>query len=211
LNNNQLIQQIRKGISVLENGGIIAFPTDTVYGLGASMLMPQAIERIFLVKERPRGMPLPLLAADISQITDITETISDTARQLINTFLPGALTLVLPKSGKVPDIVTAGNDTVAVRIPAHQVPLAIIRELGAPIVGTSANLSGMKSPLTADEVRAQLGNKVDMVIDGGKSPGEKESTIVDVTGETPVVIREGAIPVYKLRQVCAKIKLVTGG
>ena len=211
MNTNDISQQITQGVSILGNGGVIAFPTDTVYGLGASMLIPAAIERVFLVKERPREMPLPLLVADIEQISNITETITDTALQLINTFLPGALTLVMPRSGKVPDIVTAGNSTVAVRIPAHQVPLAIIRELGASVVGTSANRSGMKSPLTANEVRTQLGSKVDMVIDGGRSLGEKESTIVDVTGETPRVIREGAISYYELKKVCATIEFGNGG
>jgi len=112
------------------------------------------------------------------------------------------LTIVLPRSKSVPDTVTAGGTTVAVRIPAHPVPVALVEGLGMPIVGTSANLSGQPSALTADEVYSQFGGEIDLVIDGGRCSGGRESTIVDVTGETPVVLREGAISKAELKQVC---------
>ncbi|MFC2036301.1 L-threonylcarbamoyladenylate synthase [Chloroflexota bacterium] len=115
--------------------------------------------------------------------------------------MPGALTIVLPKSNSVPDIITAGGTTIAVRIPAHPIPSALIGGLGVPIVGTSANPSGKPSPLTADAVYSQLGNKIDLIIDGGRCPGGRESTVIDVTGETPVVLREGAISREELEQV----------
>ena len=195
-------QQVDRGISLLKRGGIVAFPTDTVYGLGAAASSPQAVARVYEVKKRPAGMPLPLLLAHVSQIDDVARPVPPLARLLAKKFLPGALTLVLPKSGSVPDIVTAGGTTVAVRIPAHPVPVALIEGLGAPILGTSANLSGRPSALTADEVSSQLGGKVDLVIDGGRCPGGRESTIVDVTGEVPVVLREGALSVRELEQAC---------
>ncbi len=200
-------QQIEKGISILRQGGIVAYPTDTVYGLGACASLPQAVERVYKVKERPPNMPLPLLLADVSQITKVAEPVPPIAWLLIRSFLPGALTLVLPKSNSVSDIITAGGVTIAVRIPAHPVPVALAKGLGTPIVGTSANLSGRPSSLTADEVYSQLGNKIDLIIDGGRCPGGKESTVVDVTREIPVVVREGAIPLEELKRVCGSIVL----
>ena len=195
-------QQIEKGISILRRGGLVAFPTDTVYGLGASVSLPRAVERVYRVKERPQNIALPLLLADKSQITEVAEAVPPIAWLLINRFLPGALTIVLHKSNSVPGIVTAGGQTVAIRIPSHPVPVALVEGLGVPIVGTSANLSGRPSPLTADEVYSQLGDTIDLIIDGGRCPGGRESTIVDVTGETPVILREGAISREELREVC---------
>ncbi|MFC2014911.1 L-threonylcarbamoyladenylate synthase [Chloroflexota bacterium] len=198
-------EQIDRGISILRQGGIVAYPTDTVYGLGASAGLPQAVERVFQVKERPRNMPLPLLLDDVSRLTDITLPLSRIAELFIKHFFPGALTLVLPASASVPGVITAGGTTVAVRIPAHPVPVALIEGLGETIVGTSANLSGHLSPLSADEVYSQLGDRVDFIIDGGRCPGGTESTIVDVTGDSPVILREGAISREELGRVCGNI------
>ncbi len=203
-------QQIEKGVSILRQGGIVAYPTDTVYGLGAGASLPQAVERIYEVKKRPRNMPLPLLLADISQIIEVAEPVPPAAWSLIRSFLPGALTLVLPKAKSVPDNITAGGTTIAIRIPAHPVPRALIKGVGTPVIGTSANLSGRPSPLTADEVYSQLGDKIDLIIDGGRCPGGQESTVVDVTGETPVILREGAISRKELEQVCDNILLREG-
>ncbi len=204
-------QQVEQGISVLKQGGIVAFPTDTVYGLGACISIGHAVERVYRAKERPRSMALPLLLADKSQIGEVAEPVPQVAWLLADKFLPGALTIVLYKSESVPDIITGEGKTVAVRIPAHPVPVALARGLGAPIVGTSANLSGKPSASTADEVRTQLGDKVDLIIDGGRCPGGKESTIVDLTGETPIVLREGAISREELKQVCPSIAFTEGG
>jgi len=201
-----LQKQIGKGISILKQGGLVAFPTDTVYGLGACVDIQRAMERLYQIKQRPRSMALPLLLADTSQISEVAEPVSEVAWLLVRNFLPGALTLVLLKSSSVPDIITAGGRTVAVRIPAHPVPVALVEGLGTPIVGTSANLSGKSSSLTADEVYSQFGDRVDLVIDGGRCPGGKESTIVDVTGETPVILREGAISREDLKRVCEIIQ-----
>ncbi len=204
-------QQIKQGISILKGGGVVAFPTDTVYGLGACASDEQAVERVYELKKRPRNMALPLLLADTTQISEVAANVSQIAWLLIHRFLPGALTLVLPKSDTLPDIITAGSRTVAVRIPAHPVPIALSEGIGAPIVGTSANLSGKPSALTASEVYSQFGDKIDLVIDGGRCPGGKESTIVDVAGEKPIILREGAITREELEQVYEGIALGEGG
>ena len=195
-------KQVEEGISILKQGGIVAFPTDTVYGLGAWANNQQAVERVYRVKERPQNIALPLLLAHTSQISEVAEPVPQIVWLLAHNFLPGALTLVLHKSNSVPDIVTAGGITVAIRIPAHPIPVALVEGLGAPIIGTSANLSGKPSALTADDVYSQFGDKIDLVIDGGRCPGGRESTIVDVTKETPVVLRAGAIALRELEQVC---------
>ena len=194
-------KQVDRGIAILKRGGLVAFPTDTIYGLGAGAYIESAVERVYQVKQRPREVALPLLLADVSQLSDVARYVPPVAWLLARHFLPGGLTLVLYKSSFVPDIVTAGGDTVAVRVPAHPVPLSLIQGIGMPLVGTSANLSGKPNPLTANDVCAQLGNKIDLIIDGGPSPGGKESTIIDVTGEKPVILREGAISREKLREV----------
>ncbi len=204
-------QQVDKGISILRQGGIVAFPTDTVYGLGACADLHQAVERVYQVKERPRNMALPLLLANTLQISEVAEPVPPIAWLLVRNFLPGALTIVLHKTKSVPEIITGGGVTVAVRIPAHPIPVALADGLGVPIVGTSANLSGKPSALTADEVYSQFGDKIDLVINGGRCPGGRESTIVDVTGATPVILREGAISREELEQVCGSIKFRQGG
>jgi len=202
-------EQVEKGISILKRGGVVAFPTDTVYGLGASIGIKQAVERVYRIKGRPNNRALPLILADLFQIDGVARSVPPLARLLAENFWPGPLTLVLFKSEFVPDIVTGNSETVAVRIPAHPIPIALARGLGMPIVGTSANLSGQPSALTAEEARAQLGDRVDLIIDG-ECPGGKESTIVDLTGETPVILREGALSIEELRQICSDIT-VKGG
>jgi len=200
-----LQKQVAMGIAILRQGGLVAFPTDTVYGLGVGVNIPQAVERVYQVKGRPVNMALPLLLADISQINEVAESVPSIAWLLAKKFLPGALTMVLPRSKSVPDTITAGSETVAIRIPDHPVPVALVRGLGMPIVGTSANLSGKPSALTAGDVYSQFGDKVDLVIDGGRCPGGRESTIIDVTGKVPVILREGAISERELRRVCGSI------
>jgi L-threonylcarbamoyladenylate synthase len=202
-------QRVEKGITILRRGGLVAFPTDTVYGLGAGMTLPQAVARVYAVKARPPDMALPLLVASTAQISEVARRISPVAWRLIERFLPGALTVVRPRSEAGPPIVSGGGDTVAVRIPAHPIPIALIKGLGTPIIGTSANLSGHPSPLTAEEVYSQLGDKVDLIIDGGRCVGQ-ESTIVDVTGETPIILRAGAIPREEIERVCGSITFRKG-
>lgn len=199
-----LLKQVAEGVSVLKRGGIVAYPTDTVYGLGASAFIREAVLRIFQIKRRLRDMALPLLLSDVSQIDGVAVSVSPMARFLAREFLPGALTLVLYKSSIVPDVVTGGSPKVGLRVPKHPIPLALISGLGTPITGTSANLSGRPSPLTAGEVASQIGSAVDLIIDGGPASGGIESTVLDLTAEKPVILREGAISREKLEQKCAE-------
>ena len=201
-NLSSIEQQIELAVEILERGGIVAYPTDTVYGLGANPANEQAIDKIYRVKRRSRELPLPLLLADVSDLTKVASIVPDIAWQLAERFLPGGLTLVLKKSHRVPVSVAAGGDTIAVRIPDHPIPTALIRRLGVPLVGTSANVSGKPSPVTADEVFEQLGEEVDLVIDGGRCPGGIESTVIDISGENPTIVREGIVSLEDITKVC---------
>jgi len=195
-------QQIEQAIEILKRGGIVAFPTDTVYGLGANALDEGAVLRVYEAKGRPRHLALPLLLADISQIAAVARPVPEIAWRLAQRFLPGGLTLVLHKASSVSTVVSGGGEKIAVRVPNHPVPLALIEGLGAPITGTSANLTGSPSPDTAEEVHQQMGDRVDLVIDGGRCPGGMDSTVLDLTGETPRILREGAISRGEIERVC---------
>ena len=199
---SQLAAQVDRAIEILKAGGVIAFPTDTVYGLGGDVFNIEAAERIYRVKQRPRHLPLPVLLADPTQMAAIVDSVPGIAQFLVKRFWPGGLTLVLPKRSSLPDIITAGGDKVAVRVPGHVVPLALIRGLGAPIIGTSANVSDKPSPVTTEEVEQQLGGQIDLIIDMGKCAGGLESTVVDVTGGTPVILRQGIIPEKEIKRAC---------
>mgnify|MGYP001154720259 CR=1 FL=1 len=196
-------EQVEKGVKTLREGGVIAFPTDTVYGLGADAFNPKAVERIYEIKNRPEGMSFPLLIADIAQLSTVAEPPSEIAWFLARRFWPGGLTLVLPKADSLPPHLAKGS-TVGVRIPNHPICLTLIKCLGGPIIGTSANLSGKASSLTAYEVKQQLGDKIDLIIDGGKCPGGNESTIVDVSSGVPVILRQGLIPQHEIEEALKK-------
>ena len=194
-------KQVEKGIEIIRKGGVIAFPTDTVYGLGAGAYIESAIERIFKVKQRPPEMALPILLSDASQIHEVAKEIPAYAWRLIDAFLPGGLTLVVYRTKIVKDIITAGGDTVAIRIPDHPVARALIKGSGMPVIGTSANVSGRPPVLTAEDVRKQIGDTVDLIIDSEPAPRGTESTVVDVTGDVPVILRIGAIPREAIERV----------
>lgn len=198
---SEVLKQVEKAIEIVRGGGLVAFPTDTVYGLGAGAYIEPAIERIFRVKQRPRTLALPLLLADITQISEIARDVPEYAWRLVERFLPGGLTLVVYRARMVKDIITAGGDTVAFRIPDHPVSRALIKGSGMPVIGTSANLSGQPNSHTYEEAYSQIGDKVEMVIDGGPAPGGKASTVVDVTGDVPVILRAGAISREQLEEV----------
>jgi L-threonylcarbamoyladenylate synthase len=200
-------KQVEQAVIILKQGGIVACPTDTVYGVGAAINIDSAVERVFQIKGRPHNRALPILLAEKYQIAEVAKIVPPLARRLADRFFPGALTIVLPKADSVSDIVTGGRKTIAMRIADHPIPIAVVRGLGVPIVGTSANLSGSPSALTAKEVHAQLGDKVDMIINGGKCPGGWESTIIDLSGETPRVLRQGPISLEELKEVCPRLIL----
>jgi len=198
---NDLAAELAKAVAILKNGGVVAFPTDTIYGLGAPADNPAAVRRIFEVKERPLGQALPLLAADTAQATSVASVVPEAAKLLMARFWPGALTIVLPRAPWVPDVVTAGGPTVAVRVPNHPLTLSLIKAAGVPLVGTSANLHGCPNPVAAEDVRAQLGSRVDFILDGGRTPGGIESTIVDMSISPPKILRQGAIVKEDISQV----------
>ena len=192
------LAQIEEAVAVLRGKGVVAFPTDTLYGLGADAFSVEAIGRVFEIKGRTAGAGLPLLLGSRRDLERVASEIPEIAWSLVDRFWPGALTLILKKSPSVPDIATGGLDSVAVRIPDHPVPLALIRGLGRPITGTSANPSGSPTPDTIEEVRRLLGGTVDYVLDGAVTGGSP-STIVDLTGPTPSLVRPGAIPFDSIR------------
>jgi L-threonylcarbamoyladenylate synthase len=198
----EIALQVDRAIEILKAGGIVAFPTDTVYGLGGDAFNSEVAERIYSVKQRPRSLPLPILLSDSTQVAAVVDFTPEIARFLMKRFWPGGLTLVLPRGASLPEIISAGSDKVAIRIPNHVVPLTIIHSLGAPIIGTSANISDKPSPVTAQEVEQQLGSKIDLIIDTGRCTGGLESTVVDVTGETPVILRQGIIPEDEIKRAC---------
>ncbi|MFU8795713.1 MAG: L-threonylcarbamoyladenylate synthase [Dehalococcoidia bacterium] len=194
-----LQREIEHGVEVLRNGGVIAYPTDTVYGLGADAFNTAAVDRIYEIKGRPRERQLPLLIADEEYLPLLVEPVPDMARFLAGRFWPGALTMVFPAAPSLPAHLATGPG-IAVRLPDHAACLALIRGLGNPVIGTSANLSGRGPALTAAEVRQQLGSRIDLVIDGGGCRGGRESTVIDVTGRAPLVLREGIITAHEIER-----------
>lgn len=178
-------------LKVLLSGGLVAFPTDTVYGVGALAFDETAVESIYTAKERPVEKAIPVLVADPEDLTRVAEEIPIFAARLIARFWPGPLTVLVPKKPSLPDIVSA-TSTVGVRVPDHEAARALLR-LAGPMAVTSANRSGQPSPVTAQEVLAQLGGRISLVLDGGRTPGGIPSTLVDCSGNKIQVLREGPI------------------
>lgn len=185
----------------LQAGGLVAFPTETVYGLGAHALDRAAVRRVFEAKGRPSSDPLIVHVALLAQVRELTIEIPETARILAARFWPGPLTLVLKRSSVVPDEVTAGLDTVAVRVPAHPVARALIDRAGVPVAAPSANLFSRPSPTHADHVLHDLDGRIDVVIDAGATPVGVESTVVDLAHGTPTILRPGATTIDMLREL----------
>jgi L-threonylcarbamoyladenylate synthase len=205
-------EAVARAARVLRAGGLVAFPTETVYGLGADATNGRAVAAIFEAKGRPRFNPLIAHVASIDAAAELGE-LEGAARALAEAFWPGPLTLVLRKRPGCPiaELATAGLDTVAVRVPAHPVAQALLRAAGVPIAAPSANRSGHVSPTTAAHVAADLGDRVTLILDGGPTPLGLESTVVDVTGSAPVVLRLGAVARADLaRALGRRIEAATG-
>lgn len=188
---------IQLALEVLRGGGIVALPTDTVYGLGALAFNGIAVESIYSAKNRPIEKAIPVLLADAAEMEKVGADIPAIAHQLASLFFPGPLTCVIPKSPILPQSVSA-TDTVGVRVPDHDVARAILRAAG-PMAVTSANISGQPSPSTAEEVYAQLGGRIDLIIDAGKTPGGIPSTVVDCTGNQLRILRQGPISLAEIK------------
>ncbi|MGH7354628.1 MAG: L-threonylcarbamoyladenylate synthase [Candidatus Rokuibacteriota bacterium] len=184
---------IARAVTVLRGGGLVAFPTETFYGLGAAALNAAATRRLLQAKGRPEGKPILVLVDGVAMVERITVTISAEARRLMARHWPGALTLVLKAATGLPDEITAGTGTIGVRLSPHPVALALVRELGEPVTAPSANRSGAPPPTTAAAVLAGIGDGLDLVLDGGATSGGEPSTVLDVTTDPPRVLRAGAV------------------
>jgi L-threonylcarbamoyladenylate synthase len=188
----------QKVLKVLENGGLVAFPTDTVYGVGALAFDGPAVESIYAAKDRPVEKAIPILIADVDDLARVTSPpLPSMAIRLASRFWPGPLTLVVPKLQTLPESVSA-TETVGVRVPDHEVARALLRAVG-PMAVTSANISGAQSPVTAEEVYEQLGGRIALIIDGGRTPGGVPSTLVDCTVPELKILREGPLSLEQLR------------
>jgi L-threonylcarbamoyladenylate synthase len=184
-------ESLRLAWDILRQGGLVAFPTDTVYGVGALAFNGAAVESIYAAKDRPLEKAIPVLVADPADLAKVTLTVPEMAARLAARFWPGPLTLVVPKHPDLPEAVSA-TSTVGVRLPDHPVAQSLLRLTG-PMAVTSANLSGQPSPSTAEEVFTQLGGRIALILDGGKTLGGVPSTLVDCTGLEPQILREGPI------------------
>lgn len=182
---------IREALAVLARGGLVAFPTDTVYGIGAPAFDPNGVERIYHAKGREASKPLPILIADTAMAGQVAEPLAPHVLRLAEAFWPGPLTLVVRKLSAVPESVSRGV-TIGLRVPDHPVALQLLTAAG-PLAATSANPSGQPDPRTAKDVAAGLGDRVDLILDGGAAPGGRASTVVDCTADPPGLLREGPV------------------
>lgn len=199
--------QIVDAARLIREGEVVAFPTETVYGLGADALSNQAVEKIFKAKGRPSDNPLIVHIGSIEQLTQVVSQVTDEAKRLLDAFWPGPLTLILPKQQTVADLVTAGLETVGVRMPDHPVALGLIQAAGVPIAAPSANLSGKPSPTTAGHVRVDLDGKIAAIVDGGPTGVGVESTVIDMTVHPAMILRPGGVTYEQLQEVLGIVEI----
>jgi L-threonylcarbamoyladenylate synthase len=199
--------KIRLAASLIRKGGLVAFPTETVYGLGADAFNPEAVRRLFKAKKRPLDNPPIVHVANSKNVYKLAKEVPPTAHRLMDHFWPGPLTLILKRSDLVPDVTVAGLDTIAVRMPRHRVALALIMESGCAVAAPSANLAGKPSPTSAEHVLADLDGRVDAVLDAGPTVVGVESTVLDMTVDPPEVLRPGGISYELLKSFLDKVKL----
>jgi L-threonylcarbamoyladenylate synthase len=184
----------------------VAIPTDTVYGIAAAVERAEAIERIYEIKGRETTKAIPVLVSSVAQLERCAGRVSAAARDLTEAFWPGALTIVVEAAGWLPEVLLAGGTTVGLRMPASADALAVIEGMGGALAVTSANPSGEPEARSADEVRVRLGGRVDFVLDGGPSPADRPSTVVDASGELPRVLRQGALPADQVLAVLERAR-----
>ncbi len=201
------IDKIRIAASAIKRGGTVAFPTETVYGLGADALNPKAVVKVFIAKKRPLDNPIIVHVASKEQVYKLAKDITSAVEKLMTQFWPGPLTLVLNRSSFVPNVTVVGLDTVAVRMPNNKVALALISESSTPIAAPSANLAGKPSPTDAQHVVNDLAGRIDIVLDAGPTNIGLESTVVDMTTPIPLILRPGGTPYEKLKEVLGEVDL----
>ncbi|MCI0483805.1 MAG: threonylcarbamoyl-AMP synthase [candidate division NC10 bacterium] len=195
---------IGEAVAVLRRGGLVAFPTDTLYALGADLFKPEAVARVLEVKKRSQDKPIPVFIGTMEDVNEVARDLPGAAWQLAERFWPGPLTLVLLAAPNIPEAVTAGTGTIGIRIPKSHLTLEILAALDHPITGTSANRSGGVDPVTVADVVRGLGNRCDLILDGGRAPGGIASTVLDCTELPFRIIREGAITAQALGTVLSK-------
>lgn len=200
-------EELEEAAQIIRNGGLVAFPTETVYGLGANALDEHAAKKIYEAKGRPSDNPLIAHVSSLQELKPLVKEIPENAKKLMDVFWPGPMTMIFPKSELVPYGTTGGLDTVAVRMPSDPVARALIRLSGVPIAAPSANTSGRPSPTTARHVWQDMEGKIEMILDGGPVGIGLESTIVDVTGPVPTVLRPGAVTLEMLKEVLGDVKM----
>jgi len=196
---------VRRAAEEVRAGGLVIFPTETVYGLAADALNSDAVRLVFEAKGRPENQPLPVQIADVDQLKMVAARVPGEAEALIERYFPGPLTIILPRSAILPEIVTAGRPTVGVRMPDHPVALALIRAFGGPIIATSANASGQPEPTTAEEAMRNLGHFVKAAIESGPARLGLHSTVVDMTVSPPRIIRTGAVSIEELQALLGEV------
>ncbi|MCP3064117.1 threonylcarbamoyl-AMP synthase [Myxococcus sp. K38C18041901] len=192
---------VERAVEVLRSGGVIALPTETVYGLAANAEDELAVRRVFAIKGRPATHPLIVHLAGVEHLSSWAREVPEAARRLAEAFWPGPLTMVLPRTPRATDAITGGQDTVALRVPGHPVALAVLKALGGGVAAPSANRFGRVSPTTAEHVRVDLGSDVDLVLDGGPCDVGVESTIVDVSSGSPAILRPGGLSAEAIERV----------
>ncbi|WP_200769663.1 L-threonylcarbamoyladenylate synthase [Halarsenatibacter silvermanii] len=198
-------EAVKKASSLLQRGELVAFPTETVYGLGANALDERAVRGIFAAKDRPEDNPLIVHVYSREELNRLTRgTVPSAVRQLTARFWPGPLTVILPRSDEVPGVICAGLDTVAVRMPSHPVARAILTRSGLPVAAPSANKSGLPSPTRAEHVLADMEGSIPLILDGGECPIGVESTVLDMTSEIPKILRPGGISASRLREALGR-------
>ena len=192
------VKELQPAVTILQRGGVIAYPTETVYGLGANVYHEKAVRRIFEIKGRDPQKPLSIMIASAKDVVDLCEKVPDFGKTLMAAYWPGPLTLIFQAAPKLPQYILSMDKKIGLRFPDHPITRALMKRHREPITSTSANISGQRDPVRASEVIEAFAGKVDLIIDGGECRMKTPSTVVDVSGSEPVLVREGAIPFVEI-------------
>lgn len=205
-----LKSEIKKAADIIKNNGTVIFPTETVYGLGANALNEEAVKKIFIAKGRPSDNPLIVHISKFEDVYDFVLEVPENAKKLAKAYWPGPMTLVMKKKDNIPNVVSAGLDTVGIRLPENKIARKLIKLSGCPIAAPSANLSGSPSPTTFEHVLNDMNGRVDAIIKGKECNVGVESTVIDVTEEIPVILRPGGITAKMIKKICGNVKIAKG-